>query len=94
MALNIANRRAVKQEMLSDHLNVAKPVTPILDGPIIAGLHDKSCSRFIYIVLAGYGRVDILHVFLSSHVAYNHLLHYLARILWVCVNAIRALFLY
>ena len=88
MSLDLLHLLAVEQEVLSNHLNVAEPVPPVLDGASILGLHYESSRGITNVVLALHSRCYIRHVLLALHPPDYHVLDQLAAGLRVCVNAI------
>ena len=60
--------------MLSNHLDVAEPVSPIVDNAIILRVHDECCRGRVQLMSALDRAIDILNFLLALNPANDHLL--------------------
>ncbi len=80
--------------MLSNHLDVRKPVSPVFYISIIRRVHHKRCCHGADIVSTQNRALGVLNILLSSQIPHDHLLYDLARSLRMSVNSKRAFFLH
>ena len=59
--------------MLANHLDVAEPVSPVVDGAIVLRVHDEGRCELVKLMTALDRAVDVFDLLLALNPANNHL---------------------
>ena len=79
VALDISQSLAIDKKVFANLLNIAKPVSPILNRAVIICFHYKCRRDWILIITTLDCRRDVFYTLLAMGPAYYHLFDQLSR---------------
>ena len=94
VTLDVFDGLTVDKEVLADHLDVGKPVSPVFDTSVVRRVHHKRRCYRADIVSTQHRTLGVLNIFLPGQIPHDHLFDDLARSFGVSVYPKSAFFLH